>query len=50
MSTRIYARTNTVPEGCDYITPGKAYEVVDDRNSDLAFDIIDDALDRIVCC
>ena len=25
---KVYARTNTVPDGCDYITPGKAYLVL----------------------
>jgi hypothetical protein len=24
--SKVYARTNTVPDGCDYITPGKLYE------------------------
>jgi hypothetical protein len=27
--SKVYARTSTVPDGCDYITPGKLYECID---------------------
>jgi hypothetical protein len=48
--SKVYARTNTVPYGCDYITPGKAYLVTRYYRGGVAFEIIDDVGDWIVCC
>ena len=37
MPTKVYARTNTVPDGCDYITPGKAYAVISEDRHGFTF-------------
>ena len=35
--SKVYARTNTVPDGCDYITPGKLYECISPTSSGFEF-------------
>lgn len=44
---KIYAKAEKVPEGCDYITAGKLYEVTSDEGD--YFECKDNVQDLIFC-